>query len=201
MIESSVAQAAAESHPIQVNEQPKTKEEAMANLHAFSHEGRFEQGTTGAHGTRLISQMPRIKRCYGWLKLSGDVLCSLDRKMRAPPISLHKITRMISLDKEYIAIVYEYVEEGRNDPAVVKGVLEFLWHAGFEATLGGGARNWKSGVLVDLSDIVHAGGYGWLPKIYGETIAERVLLEWPASWHLVGTEPNTINVSNPSRYN
>ena len=97
--------------------------------------------------------------------------------MRALPTSFHKITRTISHDKEYIAIVCEYVEEGPGDPAVVKEALEFFWLAGFEATLGGGARSWKSGVLADLSNMVHVGGYRWLQKIYGETIAERVLSE------------------------
>lgn len=40
MMEAAVHQAALESTPILVNGNPRTKDDAMANVYAFSHEGR-----------------------------------------------------------------------------------------------------------------------------------------------------------------
>lgn len=82
----------------------------------------------------------------------------------------------MSVDKEYTAIVYEYVQEGENPPAVVEGVANFLWLAGFSHIISPAARKRKSGVLVDLSDFVHAGGYGWHPKLYGPMKAHMILV-------------------------
>lgn len=79
--------------------------------------------------------------------------------------------------KTYTALVYEYVEEGANDPAVVRGVAGFLWLAGFSFASSPLARNWKSGMLVDLSDIVQPRGYGWCELYYGLTEIKEILRE------------------------
>ena len=79
--------------------------------------------------------------------------------------------------KEYIALVYELVEDGENMPAAVEEVTDFLWCAGFSHTLSPAARNWKSGVLVDLGDIVHAGSFWWKQPLYGMRTADRILLK------------------------
>ncbi|KAI5868665.1 hypothetical protein GGS23DRAFT_546690 [Durotheca rogersii] len=50
---------------------------------------------------------------------------------------------------------------------------DFFWrtHSGY--TLFSTARNWKSGVLVDVADIVHVGDCGWRPNGYGSGWATR----------------------------
>ncbi|KAF5619782.1 hypothetical protein F52700_11610 [Fusarium sp. NRRL 52700] len=141
MLETAVQQA---TTPIMVNASPRTKDEALANLYGFSNEGR--QMNTSAQGAHLeeIVTIPRIRKCYGWIEVSGHILQDLPKDLRPPVLQL----------------VYEYVEEGENHPDVVEQVDKFLWLAGFSHSSSPAARNWKSGVLVDLSDIIHAGGYG-----------------------------------------
>ncbi|KAK1762574.1 hypothetical protein QBC33DRAFT_481372 [Phialemonium atrogriseum] len=176
MIEAAVHQAAIESTPILVNGNPKTKDDAMANVCAFSHEGRQRQSSAGSSGVTAISSIPRMRKCYGWLRFSGQIFLKMPARLRAPTLHIDKVKRTMSADREYIAIVYEYVEEVENDPAVVEEVAAFFWLAGFSHTISPAARNWKSGVLVDLSDIVHPGGYGWHPKLYGPRKANRLLI-------------------------
>ncbi|KAF5621355.1 uncharacterized protein FTJAE_11326 [Fusarium tjaetaba] len=141
MLETAIQQA---TTPIMVNASPRTKDEALANLDGFSNEGRqMNTLALGAHVEEIVT-IPRIRKCYGWTTFSGHVLLELPKELR-PPV---------------LRVVYEYVEEGENHPDVVEEADKFFWLAGFSHSSSPAARNWKSGVLVDLSDIVHAGGYG-----------------------------------------
>lgn len=152
---------------------PKTKEDAIDNLFAFSDEGRREPVPEGSE-ILPVPRIPRMRECYGWLKISGQVLLNLD-SMRPPVLTISKERREILPGKEYIAVVYEYVDEGTNDPGVVQEVLDFLWLAGFCYGLSPAERNWKRGMLVDLADIVHPGGFGWGKEIYRRRTAAWAL--------------------------
>lgn len=110
--------------------------------------------------------MPRMKRCYGWLTIPGKVFQKLHWLLRPPQVEVDRIKRYLRPDQEYIAIVYEYVEEGENDPDTVQKAMDFFWLAGFSRTFSPLWGNWKSGVLVDLSDIVPPRGYGWQAGLY-----------------------------------
>jgi hypothetical protein len=81
-------------------------------------------------------------------------------------IKVDKLTRFIERDKEYTAILYEYIEEGQNDADVVQEAVDFFWLVGFSFTLSQLPQNWKSGVLIDLCDIAPPRGYGWFEKSY-----------------------------------
>ena len=171
MMQTAVEQAAAASRPILVNARPKTWDDAVANLAAFSDEARLKQPSPTDHGSesprlRQISTMPRVKRCRGWLTLPGKVFGELRLSLRPPLVEVNRIKRFLSRDKEYIAIVYEYVEEGENDPDTMQKAMDFFWLAGFSRTYSPLLGNWKSGVLVDLSDIVPPRGYGWEAGLY-----------------------------------
>lgn len=147
--------------------QPKNKDEALANLYWFSNEGRqMNTSAQGAHAEEIVTT-PRIRKCYGWTRFSGHSLLELPKDLKPPVLQVGKFCRSISTEKEYTAIVYEYVEEGENRPDVVEEADRFFWLGGFSHSSSPAARNWKSGVLVDLSDIIHAGGYGWYAKCYG----------------------------------
>ena len=163
MMEVAIAQAAIESTPIRVHANPQTQNEALNNLYAFSDEGRLAQCYPDNSKTVSIMSMPRTKKCLGWLRLSGDMLRRLPSELRAPSFKISKVQRSISSDKDYIALVYEYVKEGENDEAVVEDVDRFFWLAGFGHTISPSAKNWKSGVLIDLADIVHV-GWLWVEK-------------------------------------
>lgn len=178
MMEAAVQEAAIGlSPPPLVNANPRTKDEAKANIYAFSTEVRqMKSPSDKTSETMEISSIPRLKKCYGWLTLSGQLFRGLHRSLKPPALHVGKIKRSMSADKDYTAIVYEYVEEGENPPDVVEEVADFFWLAGFSHILSPAARNWKRGVLVDLSDIVHAGGYGWHVKSYGPRKANRILV-------------------------
>jgi hypothetical protein len=90
--------------------------------------------------------------------------------------SVPYVARNFAQDQSYIAIVYEYVEEAANEPAAVEAMTSFLWLVGFSHS-GSHAQNWKSGVLIDLADIVHPLGFGWKSTQYGPRAAAAMLRE------------------------
>ncbi|KAL7794233.1 hypothetical protein V8C37DRAFT_376955, partial [Trichoderma ceciliae] len=177
MMEASVAQTTPES-PVLVNASPATREDALANHHAFSQEGRLRLKRKLEEApitTKAISEVPRLRQCYGWLNFSGQTLRRAPWSMWPPSFRIDKIDRRMPLGQDYIAIVYEYVEDGENNPAAVEQVLEFLWLTGFSLTNSPLARNWESGVLIDLCDIISPRGYGWERINYGIRNVEDVL--------------------------
>lgn len=78
-------------------------------------------------------------------------------------------------DGHHVAIVYEYINEGENVAETVEEVATFLWRAGFTFTNYASEGNWKSGVLVDMSEIVHVHGHGWKESGFGPRDAKRLL--------------------------
>lgn len=178
MMETAVQEAAAGiSPPIILSANPKTKHDAKANLHAFSNEGRERRPPPSNEDSKTIeiTSMPRMKKCYGWLPFDGKIFFRMPRELRPPSLKVGKIKRNMSSEKEYIAIVYEYVEEVENSKGVVEKVSEFLWRAGFSHNDSPGKKNWKNSVLVDLSDYVHPRGYGWHPRCYEPLKGDEIL--------------------------
>ncbi|KAI1767842.1 hypothetical protein GGR53DRAFT_480917 [Hypoxylon sp. FL1150] len=161
-----------EKSPIFVNAKPRTKQDAVDNTLAFASDGNQIFGGN----TTPISSIPRMRKCFGWLKIDGHTIYSWPRKLHPKPYNDHKLGhRGIIHDEQHIAIIYEYVEEGENDRAVVDEVAKFLWLTGFHFIVDTSARNWKSGVLLDLSDIVHVTGYWWRRPWYILRPASRIL--------------------------
>ncbi|KAK5661241.1 hypothetical protein OQA88_11134 [Cercophora sp. LCS_1] len=197
MMQTAVEQAAAASRPIFVNAKPTTWDDAIANLAVFSDEARLEQpsaadrGSEPPPGLRKISTMPRMKSCYGWLTIPGKVFQELRLSLRPPPVQVDRIKRYLAPDQEYIAIVYEYVEEGENHPDTMQKAMDFFWLAGFSRTFSPLSGNWKSGVLVDLSDIVPPYGYGWEAKLYENG---------PGSAHILLKQLSRINKTRSRDY-
>ncbi|KAI1822676.1 hypothetical protein F4861DRAFT_540726 [Xylaria intraflava] len=182
MMEAAVEDAASGSEfPILVNPRPETKSEAMGNTRAFSDQGRRGQLPSQGSGaaTMAISSIPRIKKCYGWTRIHGSTISvAWPKKLHPGTLRVdRKVTREFSASEEYIAILYEYVDERDNEHAAVERAADFYWHAGFGYTMSSAARNWKDGVLVDLSDIVHVSGYGWNQGGYGPRSAAMILLD------------------------
>lgn len=169
-----MGQAAVAGNLILVHANPGTREEVLENLRAFSDEGREKQQLIQGP-IRVISSIPRMRRCYGWLNLDGNVFRRMGRGLRPPVITISKITRSMPPDRKYIAIVYEYVDEGENDRDVVQKALDFFWLAGFGHTLSSAERNWRSGVLIDLADVVYPSAYGWRKQLYGPRTTSRML--------------------------
>jgi len=179
MMDAAVADAHATSRPVLVNANPKTEKEARVTFFAFSDEARQRQQPPAGDSNSLVAIQcfPRMPKCYGWLKFNAHEFGKMPKHIQPQPTKIDGRTYSFSegRDGEYIAIVYEYIEDGETDTAVVDDVAEFLWLAGFCFCATPLARNWRSGVLVDLSDIVHAGAFGWSRPIYRKRTARTIL--------------------------
>lgn len=142
--------------PILVNPCPESKEVAEANLFAFSDEGRARnKALQSTENLVEIKEMPRMRQCFGWMRFTGEeLLRRLPAKLRPLPIKIDKVERSIDKHLTYTALVYEFIDSGANDPAVVQKVLDFLWCVGFAHVPVTRAENWESGVLLDYSDVL-----------------------------------------------
>jgi hypothetical protein len=177
--------AAAASHdtdtlPIRVHARPVGYEDAIGNMLAFSTEGR-ERGQVEDADSVQISSVPRVKKCFGWLKIDGEYLYNLpQRRLRPIFVRLPKFgDRCIVSGQQHFAIMYEYIPEGDNDTGQMQQVLDFLWRAGFDYSQTLQKENWKSGVPVDLSDFISPLGDCWHPRRYGRADASRAFLPPP----------------------
>ncbi|KAF5019863.1 hypothetical protein F66182_8142 [Fusarium sp. NRRL 66182] len=170
MMEASVDGAVAESTKVYLNPSPKTKQDAAANLYAFTKES-LQSPSQHMQGFNM-SCLPRLRKCYGWLKISGRD-SRIPWALWPPTLDVGKIQRRMSGDREHMAIVYEYIQEEANDPKTTDEVVTFLWRAGFSFTNYPEERNWKGGVLLDLSEIVHVEGYGWKERDFRSRDAAR----------------------------
>ncbi|PHH69132.1 hypothetical protein CDD82_7978 [Ophiocordyceps australis] len=173
MMEASLQQGA-----IALLNRPTTNHDARFNYYAFCNQSREQKLPNRAvlDNPMVISSMPRMVRCYGWLQFDGSRFTSLPFPLQPLSPNIEGVRRQILRDEEYIALVYEWIEDGENTPAAVEDVARFLWRAGFCLSHSPLARNWKSGMLVDHSDLIHVGGLGWKEHFYGRTSAEDVLL-------------------------
>lgn len=181
-----------------LNPKPKSKPEALANLYAFSNEARQEnigvQSRDLLPSDSIMTRIPRMRKCYGWLQFTGRELRdrwsqslrphsdrSLGRlvsdKFEPPHIEVDKIVRSLDDAKLYTAVVYEFIEEAENDDDAVKLALDYFWLLGFSHSDSPKAANWKHNVLVDGSDIVSPGSYGWKITAYGERLPKSVLIK------------------------
>ncbi|KAM3555348.1 hypothetical protein MY1884_005635 [Beauveria asiatica] len=149
--------------PVLVNPHPWNWEEGYHNMLAFSDEWRRRGllDDCASSPKETITSMPRMRKCYGWTKIKGETLYQLPLLWRPPHLRIERTSRQIQSDMEYTALVYEYVEEGENDEAAIEESLNFFRAAGFSHTRISLARNWKRSVLIDMSDIIYAGGFGW----------------------------------------
>ncbi|KAI1761019.1 hypothetical protein GGR53DRAFT_522653 [Hypoxylon sp. FL1150] len=140
------------SPPILINPNPKTKKDALQNTFMFSQEGREAGLSNTDFEPMVISWIPRMRECYGWVKINRSTVNTWPRNARPESMNMERIIRTVSPDKDHVAVLYEYIDETENgnDSAV-------------------------NGVLVDYSDIVHVGGYGWHHKFYGPRKADKIL--------------------------
>ncbi|KAK4039965.1 hypothetical protein C8A01DRAFT_46621 [Parachaetomium inaequale] len=168
-----------EKLPIRVHARPSDFKDAIDNLLAFSAEGRQRQQVKDADAVQ-ISSIPRMKKCFGWLKIDGEYLLrNLPWGLRPVAVRLPKFgDRQIEPDRQHFAIMYEYIPEGDKDTGQMQQALDFLWRAGFDFSQSLRKENWKSGVLVDLSDFISPVGYCW--HLSRRMDASRAFLPPPA---------------------
>lgn len=177
MMQAALSEANAGLGPIMVDPHPETKEMAEANLFAFSDEARARNATLESTESLVeITQIPRIRQCFGWMRFTGEELLErVPRKLLPPPIEVARVKRFIDKHATYTALVYEFVNTGPNDPDSTQTVLDFLWCVGFAHVPVTKVDNWQSGVLLDHSDIVHCTGQGWDAKFFGYRRVDQIL--------------------------
>jgi hypothetical protein len=144
------------SNPVLVLPNPKSRKDAKFNVCRFIDEKRLIQPSPEVRkrlGLVEITAVPPIRKCYGWLNFNTDeLLPSIPQRLRPRVIQIEKTRRYIEPGKgEHTAIVYEYIEEGPNDPDKISDFINFMHLAGFSAS-SSYCRNWKSSMLVDFSD-------------------------------------------------
>jgi hypothetical protein len=156
------------TEPIYLNPEPKTLRDAVANLNAFSDEGRHRQRFRYSPGAVLYSSTPRLRECFGWTMVSGGELYELRRDLRPPRETLDGILRQILPTEEYYAIIYEFIPDCQLDidNHVIQSQLDFYWLVGF-CVVPMRPENWKGpGVLIDMADIVCPWHAGWSQAWY-----------------------------------
>ena len=158
---------------------PTTKTDAKDNLLAFSDEARNQVRSAASQtefiGLVSITSVPRLRKCFGWMKFTGEELYErLPRKLWPPQIKIEKRNLSIKDEKLYTAVVYEFIPNGENKEEDVQQSLDFFQLAGFSFTPTLLLRNWKMGVLLDMSDIAYAWGDGWLARRYKKRTLENV---------------------------
>ena len=150
------------SNPIRLIEQREGIEEACWNLRCFSTEGHKYQYLLKGGVEMTSENVPRLRKCYGWLKLSSDLL----EAWGAMPIKVDKTHREFFTGCEYFAILYEYIKEGEVDDGQMQTALDFYHRAGFQHAITPLWSNWKSGVLIDYCDIITPFTYGYSRRLH-----------------------------------
>ncbi|KAM5368762.1 hypothetical protein ACJZ2D_009316 [Fusarium nematophilum] len=164
------------SDSIWLHPQPKTFRNALLNLHAFSDEGRTRQLFRNTPGAIQYSTTPHLRKCYGWIVISGKELCALPSKVRTPEAKVDDVVREISPNEDYHAVVYEYVSNTRCtlSTEAVQAQLDFFWLAGF-CLVPLRIENWKgTGILVDMADLICPWHAAWFPSQYEQRDAREV---------------------------
>ncbi|KAM0269244.1 hypothetical protein ACHAQH_009808, partial [Verticillium albo-atrum] len=148
--------------PIYLKAEPKTFEDAIKNLHAFSDEDRHKSRYKGQPDAIPYTSTPRLRQCFGWMKVSGEELWALGQELRPPDITLDGLRHHVLRDEEYYAIVYEFVPESElvTNPEAMQRELDFLWRVGF-CFVPLRKEYWIDGVLLDMADIIYPWHAAW----------------------------------------
>ncbi|KAI1496321.1 hypothetical protein F5X99DRAFT_422225 [Biscogniauxia marginata] len=150
------AMSQAESDPgqsVNIKYGPRTGQDAMRNLKAFSDEERCSSRGPDDPNLTEPPPFPPFPRCYGWMKIEKNQLPLLD-----PPV------REAEDDSSwYWAIIYELIPSTGQDITVGQGFLDFCYAVGFALEFFK-PDNWRGGRLVDLNDICSPLSQGWRIK-------------------------------------
>lgn len=161
--------------PIYLHPDPTTWKDAVANLHAFSEEGRHERRFRSLPNAVPYSSIPRQRECFGWIKVSGRELHNMDKSIRPPRDTLDGVVREILPSELYHAVVYEFIsEEHHLDMDVLQSQLDFFWLTGF-CLVPLRVENWKGpGILIDMADIICPWHAGWFQTRYSQGFAKEL---------------------------
>lgn len=148
---------------VKIKKGPKTYNDALRNLYAFSDEGRQSLRMRSRRDVTDLPPFPPLPACYGWMQVQRDQLPQLN-----PPVYKEVDG---SLDWHW-AIVFEFVPGIRQDLVIGQAHLDFFYAVGF-ALEAYKPDNWHGGRLIDLNDICSPLSRGWRATEVCERKADR----------------------------
>ena len=156
--------------PVYTLPQPKTREQAIGNLKAFSDEGVVDAEHPPRAGFRPFRPDAEINDCLGWAELDGNYVRGAAKRAG------HIIS---ATNESFFCIVYGLVEGKELEAERIIENGNFVHEIGFHNEPFN-MDNWRGrGVLVDYGDIVPPLG---CPRFYEPTYSmvrgwaeERVL--------------------------
>ncbi|KAK0655507.1 hypothetical protein B0T16DRAFT_397138 [Cercophora newfieldiana] len=153
---------------VYINPEPKTHQDALANLAILSGECCDEN--LQSNRRKPLTLNIRTSQCFGWFEVQPRIVLALFKKL---PRKEYKLVPQLQracdgLDgsERYVAVVYEYVPEGDLDAEIVQRHLDFFYLAGF-GLMPFREQNWRGNVLVDHSDLIPPHIVKWWKPHYG----------------------------------
>ncbi|KAL8377051.1 hypothetical protein RB595_007945 [Gaeumannomyces hyphopodioides] len=166
LISTSLREADANDRPIVLHPRPKTREDAIRNLRAFSSDHGDKYRSDHPEGFEAVVPTVHINDCLGWMQLDGDQVWSLLGRLRVDHQDLTKLPW-------YFAMVYKFVPKGDHQKDVVRSQYNFFYLAGFVCAPYK-KDNWRgSGILVDMGDLVLPMASEWKAYNYGRRVKKE----------------------------
>ncbi|KAL8282594.1 hypothetical protein RB600_005844 [Gaeumannomyces tritici] len=166
LVSTSLREADANDRPILLHPRPKTREDAIRNLRAFSSDYGDRYRSDHPGGFEAVVPTVHINDCLGWMQLDGDQVWSLLGRLRVDHQDLTKLPW-------YFAMVYKFVPKGDHQKDVVRSQYNFFYLAGFVCAPYK-EDNWRgSGILVDMGDLVLPMAPEWKAFYYGRRVKKE----------------------------
>lgn len=147
--------------PVFVPRQRVSRLDALSSLYACSSEGRQSDTYAKLPDQQRITlsdlfAATRVRRCFGWVRLHGESLCHLNRKIKVDERRKRKgevVPVNFEPGKHYFGIVYEYVPPTEFDMDAVQRQIDFFYYAGFRSCQPANKANWQGpGIKLDFGD-------------------------------------------------
>lgn len=145
--------------PVHVPAKRTTRLDCLRCLYAFSADGRrsrvFDNLPTGEK-VAISDTFTRVRKCFGWTRVRGADFMAMNDVIEIDARAEYKgegSASYIERNREYFAIVYEYVLGAKLELNAVQRQLDFFFHIGFHPCQGGNEKNWQGpGILLDFGD-------------------------------------------------
>lgn len=125
------------------------------------------------------------------MKFSSQELFSLPRNLRAGIIAIDRQKRHLLPDKDYYAVVYEYIPNDMTplDDTATQEVFDFFWSSGF-TSMDIREENWLGGIVLDMASFINPVSCSW-SRAGSKRIDVKV---WPENFFY---GPSTLDEANP----
>ncbi|KAG7293923.1 hypothetical protein NEMBOFW57_003983 [Staphylotrichum longicolle] len=145
--------------PIYVPANRTTRLDCLRCLFAFSAEGRQSRlfdALAPNDKVAISHSFTRLRNCFGWTRVRGADFICLNEIIEIDDYAAEKgegSASYLEPDRDYFAIVYEYIPETKLELSAVQRQLDFFYHIGFQPCQGVKEKNWQGpGILLDFGD-------------------------------------------------